>query len=294
MTWKIATFYKFTELEDLPALQESLKATCEELDICGILLIAPEGFNATISAQGESLERFFSPFCKEFSLSPDEIKYSNASEKPFLRMKVRLKKETITMRAPEADPNKQVGEYVEPEAWNELISDPEVLLVDTRNDFEVKVGKFRDAVDPDITDFTDFKDYVEENLDPEKHKKVAMYCTGGIRCEKASSYMLAHGFAEIYHLKGGILKYLEEIPESESLWDGECFVFDRRVAVDHNLEESKTWLICYGCRMPVHIDETSQPEYEYGVSCHQCASNLTPERIETLRNRREIMQERYG
>jgi UPF0176 protein len=292
MTWNIAAIYKFIELENLELLQESLINSCDQLDICGIILVAPEGVNGTFAGQGENLTRFLETFVEQFSIESEDIKYASADIKPFLRMKVRVKREIITMRADEANPHQQVGKYVSPAAWNELIQDPDVMLLDTRNDFETKVGMFKNAADPDIADFTDFKEYVEKELDPEKHKKVAMYCTGGIRCEKASSYMLAHGFEEIYHLRGGILKYLEEVPQDQSLWEGDCFVFDRRVAVDHNLEESKDWYVCYGCRMPVHVDETSSPEYEIGVSCLNCFSNLTPERTKSLRQRAAIMRER--
>lgn len=194
------------------------------------------------------------------------------------------------MRAPEADPSKLVGAYVEPDEWNKVISDPEVVLVDTRNTYETKTGIFEGAIDPQIKTFTEFKNFVSEKLDPARHKKVAMYCTGGIRCEKASAYMLAQGFEEVYHLKGGILKYLETIPADESRWQGECFVFDKRVTVGHGLEEGKHTM-CYGCREPLTAEDIEHPHYEEGVSCPSCFASLTTEKAEGLRMRHRQMCE---
>jgi UPF0176 protein len=220
-----------------------------------------------------------------------ELKYSSASKTPFNRFKVRPKKEIITMKQPDADPNKQVGQHVEAQDWNALINDPEVILIDTRNDYETKIGIFEGALDPQIKVFTEFPDWVEKNLDPAKHKKVAMFCTGGIRCEKASSYMLAQGFENVYHLKGGILKYLETIPADQSKWNGGCFVFDQRVSVLHGLEEGGH-AVCHGCREPLTPEETQDPTYEKGVSCPHCASSLTPQRVESLRMRHKHYMEK--
>jgi UPF0176 protein len=282
--WTVAALYRFVALSDLPALQAEIKAACEDNNICGTLLIAPEGVNGTIAGEGEKLDNIIAVLDRLLGVTQGELKYSSSTGKPFLRMKVRLKKEIITMAAPEANPTKLVGKYVEAQDWNDLIADPEVTLIDTRNDYETAVGIFKGAIDPDIAKFTDFKDFVAAKLDPSKHKKIAMFCTGGIRCEKASSYMLAHGFEEVYHLKGGILKYLETVPVEKSQWDGECFVFDRRVAVGHGLEEG-VHDICYGCRFPLKEGDKAAAEYEEGVSCPRCHANLTPHKIESLRMR---------
>ncbi|MBT5654128.1 MAG: rhodanese-related sulfurtransferase, partial [Alphaproteobacteria bacterium] len=188
---------------------------------------------------------------------------------PFYRLKIRLKKEIVTLGRPEANPNKVVGTYVAPEDWNALIQDPEVLVLDTRNEYEMDIGTFKGAKNPHTVNFREFPDYVEKNLDPKKHKRVATFCTGGIRCEKATSYMLQQGFEEVYHLKGGILKYIEDIPEEESLWEGDCFVFDGRVSVTHKLKEGD-YAQCFGCRHPVSEEEMKSPDYKPGVSCPHC------------------------
>lgn len=282
--WTVAALYRFVKLTDLPALQAEIKAVCEDNDIYGTLLIAPEGINGTIGGIGEKLDAIIETLDRLCGVRSGELKYSSSTGKPFLRMKVRLKKEIITMAAPEADPTKLVGTYVEAEDWNALIADPDVTLIDTRNDYETAVGIFKGAIDPNIQKFTDFKDYVSKEMDPARQKKVAMFCTGGIRCEKASSYMLAHGFEEVYHLKGGILKYLETIPADQSQWDGECFVFDRRVAVGHGLTEGEHD-ICYGCRFPLKAGDKETPEYEEGVSCPRCNAELTDHKAAALRMR---------
>ncbi len=289
LMWTVAALYRFVELKDLPKLQALIKESCAENDICGTLLIAPEGVNGTIAGVGEKLENIIALLDSLLGVTQGELKYSHSTGKPFLRMKVRVKKEIITMAAPEANPTKQVGTYVDARDWDALCADPDVTLIDTRNDYETAVGIFRGAIDPNIQKFTDFKDYVAKNLDPAKHKKIAMFCTGGIRCEKASSYMLAHGFEEVYHLKGGILKYLETIPADQSSWDGECFVFDRRVAVGHGLTEG-VHDICYGCRFPLKPGDKETPQYEEGVSCPRCHADLTPHKIAALRMRHAQFQ----
>jgi len=287
--WTVAALYRFVELSDLPKLQAEIKAACVENDICGTLLIAPEGVNGTIAGVGAKLDAIINLLDRLMGVKSGELKYSTSTGKPFLRMKVRVKKEIITMAAPEANPTKRVGTYVKPEDWNALIADPDVVLLDTRNDYETAVGIFKGAIDPNIQKFTDFKKYVAENMDPAKQKKVAMFCTGGIRCEKASSYMLAHGFEEVYHLQGGILKYLETVPADQSQWDGECFVFDRRVAVGHGLSEG-VHDICYGCRFPLKPGDKEAAEYEEGVSCPRCHAALTPHKIASLRMRHAQFQ----
>lgn len=299
MSYKVAALYKFTPIEHIEALRAEIYAYTDANvpSICGTLLLAPEGINGTIGAHPEDMDKIISFLDDRLQILQSgntigEFKYSHASDRPFNKFKVRPKKELITLRKPEADPNKLVGTYVNPEDWNDLINDPEVVLVDTRNDYETKVGIFDGAIDPNMKVFTEFPDWVEENLDPKKHKKVAMFCTGGIRCEKASSYMLAHGFENVYHLKGGILKYLETIPADKSKWDGDCFVFDKRVAVGHGLKEGD-WTICHACREPLSKAETELDNYERGVSCLHCIDNLTEERAAMLRQRQDYYENHY-
>lgn len=283
--FKIAALYRFVKIHDIPAMRAEIQEfgdTCEGM--CGTLLLAPEGINGTIAAHPDDLDRIVAFLEDKLEISKGELKYSFAEDKPFNRFKVRPKKEIITLREPQADPTEQVGQYVTPENWNDLINDPEVLLIDTRNDYETKVGIFEDCIDPKLKVFTDFPKWVKDNLDPEKHKKVAMFCTGGIRCEKASSYMLAEGFENVYHLKGGILQYLEEVPEEDSKWDGECFVFDHRVSVGHGLVEGD-WNVCHACREPLSAEDVKHDAYEKGISCHHCIDSLTPEREKSLRAR---------
>lgn len=287
--WTVAALYRFVSLADLPKLQKRIKAVCDENDICGTLLIAPEGINGTVAGQGDAIPTLISLLDDIAGVTQGELKYSSASTRPFRRIKVRLKKEIITMKAPEADPTKIVGQYVKPKDWNDLVNDPDVTLIDTRNNYETAVGIFKGAIDPEIETFTEFKDYVQEKMDPKKQKKVAMFCTGGIRCEKASSYMLANGFEEVYHLQGGILKYLEEVPAEESQWEGDCFVFDRRIAVGQDLKESP-YQICYGCRFPLTVEDVQADSYEKGVSCPHCIDKLTEERARSFRMRHEQMK----
>lgn len=299
MTYKVAALYKFMPIADIPALRAEIYEFTDKNvpSICGTLLLAPEGINGTIATHPEDMDVMVKFLDERLGVTEGskacEFKYSYASDQPFNRFKVRPKKELITLRHPEANPNDQVGEYVDPEHWNDLINDPDVVLLDTRNDYETKVGMFEGAIDPDTEIFTELPDWIEKNLDPQKHKKVAMYCTGGIRCEKASSFMLAHGFENVYHLKGGILKYLETIPADESKWDGECFVFDQRVSVKHGLEEGD-WKVCHACREPLNTEDTKRAEYEKGISCHHCKDTLTPEREKALRDRQKHYSERYG
>lgn len=288
--YKIAAMYRFTPVKDILGLREEIYAFTDAHvpSICGTLLLAPEGINGTIAAAPAEMDKMIAFLDEKLGVQTAEtaceLKYSYAEIKPFNRFKVRPKKELITLRKPEAKPHEKVGEYVSPEQWNDLINDPEVLLVDTRNDYETKVGIFKGAIDPDIKVFTEFPEWVEKNLDKEKHKKVAMFCTGGIRCEKASSYMLAEGFENVYHLKGGILEYLEAIPADQSTWEGECFVFDQRVSVGHGVEEG-SWAVCHGCREPLSQEDITRPEYRKGVHCHHCKDSLSAERLKSLEDR---------
>jgi UPF0176 protein len=246
----VTAFYKFVHIEDREALRADLVQRTTELGIKGTILVAHEGINSTISGDDASIRSFLSWLRSDPRFADLVSKESYAEAHPFRRLRVRLKREIVTLKAPEADPTKQVGVYVKPEDWNAVISDPEVIVIDTRNDYEVAIGTFARAVDPKTQAFGEFKHFVEANLDPARHKKVAMFCTGGIRCEKASSYMLAHGFSEVYHLEGGILKYLETVPPEESLWQGECFVFDRRVALEHGVKVG-TYGMCFDCGYPI-------------------------------------------
>lgn len=241
MSHDVAAFYQFAALPDFRDLREPLRAFCASLGLKGSVLLAEEGINGTLAGSADGIARLVDELRDGplFGRRLDhlELKFSHAAAMPFQRLKVRLKKEIVTFGDASADPTRQVGIYVEPADWNALIAAPDTLVIDTRNAFEVEMGSFAGAVDPGITIFGQFKEFVAQKLDPEKHRRIAMFCTGGIRCEKASSYLLARGFAGVYHLKGGILKYLEQMPQAESRWHGECFVFDERVALGHGLHE---------------------------------------------------------
>jgi len=237
MTYTIAAFYRFVSLPNPTALRDEFRAAFGEEDLCGTMLIAGEGVNGTMAGSGETIDRLLDMLVEKVGLDRADVKFSFAEERPFERLKFQFKREIIAFRKAEVDPT-QPGNYVPPQEWNALIADPEVLLLDTRNHYETDLGTFAGATDPGIETFSDFVTYVRENLDPAKHRKVAMFCTGGIRCEKASAFMLQEGFGEIYHLKGGILKYLEDVPKQSSKWQGTCFVFDRRTSVGHEDFES--------------------------------------------------------
>jgi UPF0176 protein len=244
MPYKVAAFYQFAALPDFRELRESLRATCAGLGLKGSVLLAHEGINGTLAGQPEAIATLVEELqCGALfggRLDNLELKFSHAAAMPFQRLKIRLKKEIVTLGDSDTDPTRQVGIYVDPADWNALIAGPDTLVIDTRNAFEVAMGTFPGAVDPGIRSFGQFKDFATRQLDPAKHQRIAMFCTGGIRCEKASAYLLARGFAEVYHLKGGILGYLEGVPEAESRWRGECFVFDDRVALGHGLREHLT------------------------------------------------------
>jgi UPF0176 protein len=244
MPYKVAAFYQFAALPDFRELREPLRAICARLGLKGSLLLAQEGINGTIAGTPDSVDALVGELERGVlfggRLDNLELKFSLSATMPFGRMKVRLKKEIVTLGDPQVDPTRQVGTYVDAAEWNALISAPDTLVIDTRNAFEVAMGTFEGAVDPGIRSFGQFKDFAAQHLDPAKHQRIAMFCTGGIRCEKASAYLLNHGFAEVYHLKGGILRYLEGVPEHQSRWRGECFVFDERIALGHGLRERGT------------------------------------------------------
>ena len=285
----VCALYRFVQLDDHIALRTPLQQLLDESGIRGSLLLAPEGINGTVAGTRSAIDSLLEYLRSDPRLAALEHKESLAERMPFLRARVRLKKEIVTLGVPGIDPNRSVGTYVEPADWNALISDPEVVLIDTRNDYEVKVGSFRGAINPETGSFREFPAYVRRNLDPQRHRKVAMFCTGGIRCEKSTALLRQLGFDEVYHLKGGILRYLEQVPEQESLWEGECFVFDDRVTVDHQLRPG-SYTQCHACRMPLGSADLASPDYEQGVSCPHCHENVTPERRTRFREREKQLQ----
>jgi UPF0176 protein len=295
--YKVMAIYKFAELPDAAAIQPELAAFCCGRDIKGTLILAPEGINGTVAGRADAIDALadwlFAGSVFAGRLDGAEVKYSTATEMPFLRMKVRLKPEIVTLRAPEANPARQVGTYVEPEDWNGLIARNDVVLVDTRNDYEVGLGTFQRALDPATRSFTEFKDYVANHLDPQRDKKVAMFCTGGIRCEKASSYLLSQGFEEVFHLKGGILKYLEVVPQEQSRFTGECFVFDERVSVGHGLVEGDATL-CRACRHPLTASDRAARDYIEGLSCPHCAGDAGKHAAAAERQRQMEIARKQG
>jgi UPF0176 protein len=246
--YTVAAFYQFAALPDFRELREPLRAICADLELKGSVLLAHEGINGTLAGNHAAIDALVAELRQGElfggRLDNLELKFSSASTMPLARLKIRQKKEIVTLGHSKTDPTKAVGVYVEPADWNDLIAAPDTLVIDTRNAFEVAMGSFAGAVDPGIKSFGQFKDFAARALDPQQHKKIAMFCTGGIRCEKASAYLLSRGFAEVYHLKGGILKYLEAVPESQSRWRGECFVFDERIALGHGLRERQTENVC--------------------------------------------------
>lgn len=269
-----AALYKFVSLPDYKDLQQPILDACVQHTIKGTLLLAKEGINGTIAGEPANIRAILTYLRQYPQFSDLEHKESYADSHPFYRMKVKLKKEIVTMGVKDVDPNQVVGTYVKPEDWNALISDPDVILLDTRNDYETHIGTFKGAIDPKTTTFREFPQYVEQNLDKNKNKKVAMFCTGGIRCEKSTNYLVGQGVEDVFHLKGGILKYLEEVPQEDSNWQGECFVFDNRVSVGHGLKEGPH-MLCHGCRRPILPQDTSREGYEAGVSCHQCVDETS-------------------
>lgn len=273
----IVTFYKFASLPDFTDKQQPLLVYCQEREIKGTILLAAEGINSTIAGSRQAIDSVMAFLRSDPRLADLEVKESYSDFQPFDRLKVKLKKEIVTLGMPEVEPSKRVGTYVAPEDWNVLIGDPEVTVIDTRNQYEVNIGTFKGAINPNTASFREFPDYVRARLDPSKHKKIALFCTGGIRCEKATSFMLDEGFEEVYHLKGGILNYLKEIPAEESQWEGECFVFDRRVALKEGLSEGN-YDMCQGCGYPISQADRDSPHYEEGISCPHCFDRLTPEK----------------
>jgi UPF0176 protein len=270
----VAALYHFVSLDNYQELRHPLLKLMLKNNIKGTLLLAGEGINGTVAGSQSSIDLLLDWIRTDQRLKEVRCKFSYDDEMPFYRSRVKLKKEIVTMGVEGIDPNRAVGTYVKPADWNALISDPEVTLVDTRNIYESAIGSFKHAIKPNTGSFREFPQYVADKLDTGKHRKVAMFCTGGIRCEKSTAYLKQQGFDEVYHLQGGILKYLEEVPESESLWRGECFVFDNRVSVNHALEKGN-YDQCHACRLPITENDKLSEKYRQGVSCPACYSSKT-------------------
>ena len=292
---KVASFYRFLDLLDPEDFRNALQGVCDEHGLLGTILVANEGFNGSITGEESSIRHVFAWVEETLELdSPVEARWNAVSEPPFRRMRVKLKKEIVTLGRPDILPHKQTGTYVCGEKWNELISNPDVVVIDTRNSYEFEVGTFPHAIDPETDSFREFPEFAQKLAETSKDRPLAMFCTGGIRCEKATALMLELGFDEVYHLQGGILKYLEEMPAQENRWDGECFVFDTRVAVDRDLAEGG-YVQCHACRRPLSTEEMASPDYQEGVSCPKCIDDLDEERAAGLRERQrqiELARER--
>jgi UPF0176 protein len=285
----VCALYKFVRLDDYESMRGPLLEFMKDREICGTLLLAAEGINGTVAGSREAVDQLLDYLRSDPRLAELDYKESFDDTNPFYRTKVRLKKEIVTLGVEGIDPLQTTGTYVAPGDWNALISDPETVLIDTRNDYEIGIGTFRNAINPQTESFREFPEYVEKNLDPSRHRKVAMFCTGGIRCEKSTAYLKELGFENVYHLKGGILKYLEEVPQEESLWEGECFVFDNRVAVGHSLDKSD-YDQCHACRMPITEADKQSEQYQQGVSCPHCHERNSEERKARFKERERQIQ----
>ena len=285
----ITALYHFVILDNYKEIRQPLLNLMLENDIKGTLLLAHEGVNGTIAGSQQSTNKLLQWLKSDPRLSELRYKSSYDNSMPFYRTRVKLKKEIVTMGVQGIDPNHVVGTYVKPEDWNALISDPDVVLIDTRNAYETSIGTFKNAIDPVTETFREFPDYVKNTLNPNKHKKVAMFCTGGIRCEKSTAYLKEQGFDEVYHLQGGILKYLEEVPQQDSLWQGECFVFDNRVSVNHSLEKG-SYDQCHACRLPITDEDKKSSTYIQGVSCPHCYNKKTDAQRKRFSEREKQVQ----
>ncbi len=289
---KVASFYRFLDVQGPRAFCDELQALCEKQELLGTILVAIEGFNGTIAGNRESIQSVFAWIEDRLSLrEPIDARWTESDEAPFRRMSVRIKKEIVTLGRPDILPHEKTGTYVRPQQWNRLIEDPNVLVIDTRNHYEVEVGSFPRAIDPGTDSFRQFPDFAKELADTSRDRPLAMFCTGGIRCEKATSLMIELGFAEVYHLQGGILNYLSEMSEDENRWEGECFVFDTRVAVDRDLAEGG-YVQCHACRRPLSSDDLKSPDYREGVSCPQCINEDRAERLEERRRQVGLAKKR--
>jgi UPF0176 protein len=286
----VAALYKFADFPDYQEFQPKLLTLCKKHKVYGTLLLASEGINGTIAGSREGIDTVIA-FIRKHPVFSEGLEYkeSFASEQPFLRTKIRLKKEIVTLGVPGVSPVKTVGTYVEPKDWNTLIQQKDVVVIDCRNDYEYEIGTFKGALNPNTETFREFPEYIQKNFNPQKHKRIATFCTGGIRCEKSTSLLKEMGYEEVYHLKGGILKYLEEVPETNSLWQGECFVFDNRVAVTHGVQEGH-YDQCYGCRYPVSDEQKRHEHYKEGVHCHRCYNKRSDKQHHTAAVRHRQVQ----
>ena len=289
MEQTVATFYQFAQLPDCLDWQKKLRTRCKKLNVLGTIILAEEGINGTISSSADGIEAIMDFIKKDSRFTNLTYRLSITPRQTFYRIRVAVRDEIVTLGDSSINPNEQVGKYVEPENWNDIITDPEITVIDTRNDYEVEIGSFKNAVDPNTQTFGQWDEYVEKKLSDQKEKKIAMFCTGGIRCEKASSHLIKKGFKEVYHLKGGILNYLEKIEPENSLWDGECFVFDHRVSVVHGLKDGNA-KICFGCRWPLREKDLESEKYEPGICCPHCADKLDPVRRASLEERNRQIQ----
>ena len=285
----VAALYRFVALDDFRQLRQPLLNLMLEHQVRGTLLLAPEGINGTVAGPQEAIDTLINWLREDERFEAIDCKFSYDDEMPFYRSPVKLKKEIVTMGVEDIDPNQVVGTYVSPGEWNALISDPEVTVIDTRNDYESAIGSFKNAILPNTQSFREFPEYAKKNLDSDRQRKVAMFCTGGIRCEKSTAYLKTLGFDEVYHLQGGILKYLEEVPETESLWQGECFVFDNRVSVDHALQKG-SYDQCHACRLPITETDRQSSQYQQGVSCPYCYDKKSDAERVRFREREKQVQ----
>jgi UPF0176 protein len=285
----IATFYKFTTIEDPATLQVSIEDCCIENNVRGIVLLANEGINSTIAGPRNGVLAVLEFLREDSRFSELTWKESTTQKQPFRKLRVRLKKEIVTMGVEGIDPDRIVGTYVKPEDWNELISDPNVIVVDTRNDYEVEIGTFKDAINPDIASFGALPQWIKDNINIDEEPRVAMFCTGGIRCEKSTALLKEAGVKEVFHLEGGILKYLEQVPEEQSLWDGQCFVFDQRVSVGHGLEVGE-YVLCRACRYPICDEDKTSTKFIEGVSCPRCHDHTSNEQKERFAQRQKQIE----
>ena len=285
----VCALYQFVRLDDFEAFRTPLRELMVELEVKGTILLALEGLNGTISGSKTSIDGVIQFLQDDGRFDNLEIKFSHSETTPFKRLKVKLKKEIVTLGVEHIDPLSSVGTYIDPQDWNALISDPDVVLIDTRNNYEYEIGSFKGAINPNTESFREFPTYTKDNLEQYRGKKVAMFCTGGIRCEKSTAYLKSQGFDTVYHLHGGILKYLEEVDEDQSLWEGECFVFDDRVAVKHNLEQGQ-YDQCHACRYPITDEDKQHPHYEKGVSCPRCHGSRSETQVSRYRERERQIQ----
>ena len=284
---KVASFYRFLDLPGARSFRDDLQAFCEQQGVLGTILVADEGFNGTICASQAAILEVFDWIERRLALeTPVEARWTDASEAPFRRMRVRVKKEIVTLGRPDILPHRKTGTHVPPEEWNALIENPDVLVIDTRNHYEVEVGSFPQAVDPGTDSFRQFPEFARQLAETSRDRPLAMFCTGGIRCEKATALMLELGFEEVYHLQGGILRYLQEMPDADNRWQGECFVFDTRVAVDRDLAEGG-YVQCHACRRPLSTEDMASPDYREGVSCPHCVGEIDEDRAARLEERRK-------